>query len=328
MLTVRIHFASLWSSPFLSRARSCCRNGYGAYAAVMPTDFSSDRIPLLKRGIVYAIAHVRGGGEMGQHWYEEGKMLNKMNSVEGALNSFFLISRISFPPASSFIGTDFIACAEHLLEQNRTLPSLLAASGRSAGGVLMGATANVAGSLFKAMLVGMPFVDVINTMIGALERALASQLSCVTDPSIPLTAMEWEEWGNPLESSEVYHYMKRYSPYDNVTAQRYPHMLVTSGLYDPRVQVRDCTLLCCLPPSLSLSLSFFLTCPFQYWEPTKWVAKLRALKTDKNLLLLKTFMSAGHAGPSGRYTALRELAHDYAFVLDRLEASSSKAEKV
>ncbi|MBE7471001.1 MAG: oligopeptidase B [Anaerolineae bacterium] len=227
-------------------------HGYGAYEASMDAYFASRRLCLLERGFVFAIPHIRGGGEMGRRWYEQGKLLHKRNSF-----------------------TDFIACAEHLVVEKYTSADKLVAFGRSAGGLLMGAVTNIRPDLFKVVVAGVPFVDAINTML---------------DASIPLTTSEFEEWGNPADPT-YYAYIKSYSPYDNVEAKAYPHLLVTAGLNDPRVQ---------------------------YWEPAKWVARLRALKTDQNVLLLKTEMSAGHSGPSDRYAYLREWAFTYAFILDRL----------
>ena len=189
---------------------------------------------------------------MGRHWYEQGKMFHKCNTF-----------------------TDFIACAEHLIAEQYTSSQKLAIFGRSAGGLLMGTVTNMRPDLFKVVVAQVPFVDVINTML---------------DPSIPLTTAEYKEWGNPNNKAE-YDYIKTYSPYDNVQAKAYPHILVTAGWNDPRVQ---------------------------YWEPAKWTAKLRALKTDNNVLLLKIDMSAGHGGPSGRYEHLKETAFTYAFILNRL----------
>ncbi len=222
--------------------------GYGAYGVSIDPSFSSSRLSLLNRGFVYAIAHVRGGGEMGRYWYEDGKLLKKKNT-------FY----------------DFIDCAEYLIKQKFTNPEKLVVSGGSAGGLLMGAVNNFRPDLFKVVLAHVPFVDVLNTML---------------DPTLPLTVIEYEEWGNPHQK-EYYFYIKSYSPYDNVEAKNYPNMLVTAGLNDPRVS---------------------------YWEPAKWVAKLRDLKTDHNLLLLKTKMGAGHSGASGRYDYLKDLAFEYAFV--------------
>ncbi len=223
--------------------------GYGSYGYSFDPGFDSRRVSLLERGFVLAIAHIRGGSEMGRSWYESGKFLHKKNT---------------------FI--DFIACAEYLIEAGYTDPAKLAITGRSAGGLLMGAVLNLRPDLFAAAIAGVPFVDVVTTML---------------DPTIPLTAPEWEEWGNPTDP-EFYAYMKSYSPYDNLEAKAYPPLLVTAGLNDPRVQ---------------------------YWEPAKWVARLRVTKTDDNPLLLKTNMGAGHSGASGRYDYLRETAFDYAFLL-------------
>jgi oligopeptidase B len=223
--------------------------GYGSYGVTIDPGFRSNIISLLDRGFTFAIAHIRGGGEMGRAWYEQGKYLHKKNTF-----------------------TDFIAAAEHLIAQGYTRPERLAIMGRSAGGLLMGAVTNLRPDLFRAVVAGVPFVDVINTMM---------------DPSIPLTVMEYEEWGNPNDP-DYYAYMKSYSPYDNLAPVDYPAILATAGLNDPRVQ---------------------------YWEPAKWVAKLRRTKTDANLLLLKTNMGAGHAGASGRFDYLKELALEYAFIL-------------
>ena len=226
--------------------------GYGSYGASYPVAFSSSRLSLLDRGVVFAIAHIRGGTEMGRKWYEDGKFLQKKNTF-----------------------TDFIACAEFLIEQKWTSSDRLAISGGSAGGLLMGAVMNMRPDLFKVVVADVPFVDVLTTIL---------------DTSLPLSAIEWEEWGNPNEKV-YYDYIKSYSPYDNVEAKDYPDTLITAGLNDSRVK---------------------------YWEPAKWTAKLRELKTDNNILLLKTNMGAGHGGASGRYESLKELAFDYAFVLDRL----------
>ncbi|HYM10675.1 MAG TPA: S9 family peptidase [Bryobacterales bacterium] len=227
--------------------------GYGSYGISSEPGFSSDRLSLLDRGFIYAIAHVRGGGEMGRPWYEDGKLLHKKNTF-----------------------TDFIACAERLIADKYTSSERLVIYGGSAGALLMGAVVNRRPDLFKVVIAKVPFVDVVNTML---------------DETIPLTVTEFEEWGNPKDS-KYYEYIKSYSPYDNVRAQAYPDMLITAGLNDPRVS---------------------------FWEPAKWTAKLRRLKTDHNLLLLKTNMGAGHGGASGRYDRLRETALEYAFVLDRLE---------
>ncbi len=226
--------------------------GYGSYGMSMDPTFSGTRLPLLDRGIVYVVAHVRGGAEMGYSWYENGKFLAKKNTF-----------------------TDFVDAARDLIRRGYTAPHRLAAQGRSAGGLLMGAVVNLAPDLFQVVVPGVPFVDVMSTM---------------TDASIPLTSLEWDEWGNPA-NPEFYWYMKSYSPYDNVEAKAYPHMLVLTGLNDPRVA---------------------------YWEPAKWVARLRDTKTDNNILLLKTHMGAGHGGSSGRYNRLKEAAAEYAFILDKL----------
>lgn len=225
---------------------------YGSYGATTEPTFNSNRLSLLDRGAVYAIAHVRGGQEMGRRWYDDGKMLKKMNT-------FF----------------DFIDVADHLVKERYTSADRLVAHGGSAGGLLMGAVANLRPDLFKAVVADVPFVDVINTML---------------DASIPLTAQEWEQWGNPAVK-EHYDYMKKYSPYDNVERKKYPWLLVMSGINDSRVA---------------------------YWEPTKWVAKLRATKTDTNPLYLKMNMGGGHGGSSGRYDRLREQAFRYAFMLEAM----------
>ena len=229
--------------------------GYGAYGVSYDPSFSSSNLSLLDRGMIVAIAHVRGGEEMGRAWYEGGKLLHKRHTF-----------------------TDFIAAAEHLVAEGFTAPDRLAIIGGSAGGLLMGAVTNLRPDLFRAVVAEVPFVDVVNTML---------------DASLPLTVIEYDEWGNPNEA-ESYRYIRSYSPYDNVTAQAYPHMLVTAGLNDPRVA---------------------------YWEPAKFTARLRALKTDANRLLLKTNMGAGHGGASGRWDFLREVAFKYAFVLDVMETS-------
>ena len=224
---------------------------YGAYGHIIEPTFSSSRLSLLDRGFVYAIAHVRGGQDMGRAWYDNGKMFGKMNS--------FL---------------DFIDCAECLVRERYSSTDHMVAHGGSAGGLLMGAVANLRGDLFHAIVADVPFVDVINTML---------------DPSIPLTAQEWEQWGNPADAA-AYAYMRTYSPYDNVRCGAYPRMLVTSGVNDSRVA---------------------------FWEPVKWVAKLRASKTDSNPLLLKMNMGAGHGGSTGRYERLKEIAFRCAFMIDQ-----------
>jgi oligopeptidase B len=225
---------------------------YGSYGSSTDPTFSSANLSLLDRGVVFAIAHIRGGQEMGRWWYDQGKMLNKKNTF-----------------------TDFIATAEHLVNERWTSRERLAIRGGSAGGLLMGVVANMRPDLFRVVVADVPFVDVINTM---------------ADASIPLTTGEWVQWGNPANETE-YRYMLSYSPYDNVERKAYPTMLVTTGLNDPRVA---------------------------YWEPAKWVAKMRTMKTDDNLLVLRTNMGAGHGGSSGRYDALRETAFRYAFILHQL----------
>jgi oligopeptidase B len=223
--------------------------GYGSYGIVVDSNFGSARLSLVDRGFIFAVAHVRGGMDLGWGWYENGKLLNKQNTF-----------------------TDFIACAEYLVDQNYTEKGRIIASGGSAGGMLMGAVANLRPDLFKAIVADVPFVDVLNTML---------------DDTLPLTTMEYNEWGNPNEKS-FYDYIKSYSPYDNVKRQDYPHMLITGGISDPRVT---------------------------YWEPAKWTARLRDSKTDSNLLLLKIHMDSGHGGASGRFDRLKEVALEYAFAL-------------
>jgi len=227
--------------------------GYGSYGASMDPSFDSNRLSLLDRGFVYAIGHIRGGSEMGRAWYENGKMLNKRNTF-----------------------TDFIACAEHLIAEKFTRTERLAIMGRSAGGLLVGACLTMRPDLFGAVIAGVPFVDVMNTM---------------SDPTIPLTTFEYDQWGNP-DDKEYFDYMMSYSPYDNIRAANYPHILVTTGLNDPRVA---------------------------YWEPAKFTAKLRELKTDDKTLLLKTNFDAGHAGASGRYDYLKEVAFEYIFLIEKLQ---------
>lgn len=230
----------------------CYLYGYGAYGSTEDPWFSTSRPSLLDRGFVFAVAQVRGGGEMGRMWYENGKFLKKKNTF-----------------------TDFIACGNYLVEKGYTSHDKMAIGGGSAGGLLIGAVVNMAPELAEVAVADVPFVDVLNTML---------------DETIPLTAIEWEEWGNPKDE-EYFHYMRSYSPYDNVEPKTYPHMLITAGLNDPRVQ---------------------------YWEPAKWTAKLRATKTDTNDLLFKTVMEGGHFGQSGRYSHIREVAFEWAFVLDKL----------
>jgi oligopeptidase B len=236
----------------------CVLYGYGSYEVSMDPWFSVLRLPLLDRGFVFAIAHVRGGGECGRSWYDDGKLLHKRNTF-----------------------TDFIACAQHICDQQYTSVEHLAARGGSAGGLLVGAIVNIAPEQFRAVLAEVPFVDALNTIL---------------DPTLPLTVMEWEEWGNPIESADVFAYMKSYSPYENVDAKGYPAILATAGLNDPRVR---------------------------YHEPAKWVAKLRATKTDGHPLFLKTEMGSGHGGPSGRYDAWRDQAFSLAFLIDALEAPTA-----
>jgi oligopeptidase B len=236
----------------LDAARPLLLNGYGAYGLSYDPAFSSNTLSLLDRGFVVGIAHVRGGEEMGRKWYEDGKLLNKRNTF-----------------------SDFIACAEHLVTQGYTARDRMAINGGSAGGLLMGAVTNMRPDLFRVIVAEVPFVDVVNTML---------------DATLPLTVIEYDEWGNPNDPA-AYAYMRSYSPYDNVERKDYPSILVTAGLNDPRVA---------------------------YWEPAKWTARLRASKTDDNRLLLKTNMGAGHGGPSGRFDFLREIAFKYAFMLDVL----------
>lgn len=223
---------------------------YGSYGYTIDPYFSTSRLSLLDRGFVYVICHIRGGQYMGREWYENGKMLKKMNTF-----------------------TDFVACSKFLIEQKYTSANHLYAQGGSAGGLLMGVITNLAPELYNGIVSQVPFLDVVTTML---------------DETIPLTTGEFDEWGNP-KNKEYYDYMLSYSPYDNLTARDYPNILITSGFHDSQVQ---------------------------YWEPTKYVAKLRTLKTDKNKLFLDTNMDAGHGGASGRYEALKEVAKVYAFLLD------------
>ncbi len=224
--------------------------GYGSYGSSMSATFSAARVSLLDRGFVYAIAHIRGGQEMGRSWYDDGKLLKKKNTF-----------------------TDFIDCASYLIAENYTAPERLFAQGGSAGGLLIGAVINMRPDLFKGIVTRVPWVDVVTTML---------------DADIPLTTSEYDEWGNPNDKV-YYDYMLSYSPYDQVSAQDYPHILITTSLHDSQVQ---------------------------YWEPAKWTAKLRALKTDDNLLIIKTDMKAGHGGASGRFKRYRDTAFNYAFLLD------------
>jgi oligopeptidase B len=224
--------------------------GYGSYGASMDPYFSSVRLSLLDRGFVFAIAHIRGGQEMGRQWYEDGKLLKKKNTF-----------------------TDFIACGEYLIEENYTSKSHLYAQGGSAGGLLMGAVINMRPDLWNGVLAGVPFVDVVSTML---------------DESIPLTTGEFDEWGNPKDET-YYHYIKSYSPYDNIEEKEYPNLLITTGYWDSQVQ---------------------------YWEPAKWIAKLRDLRTNENQLYMYCNMDVGHGGASGRFERYKEVALEYAFLLD------------
>ncbi|HEY3119834.1 MAG TPA: S9 family peptidase [Vicinamibacteria bacterium] len=237
-------------------SRPVLLSGYGAYGFPLPVTFSSNRLSLLDRGVSFALAHVRGGGEMGKPWHDQGRLLHKKNTF-----------------------TDFVAVAEHLIRERYTSSSGLVIEGSSAGGLLMGAVVNMRPELFKAVLSRVPFVDVVNTML---------------DPSLPLTVGEYEEWGNPQQKIE-YDYINSYCPYSNLRAGAYPAMLVKTSFNDSQVM---------------------------YWEPAKYVARLRTLKRDRAPLLLKTNMAAGHGGASGRYDFLREIAFDYAFVLTQLGLTS------
>lgn len=230
--------------------------GYGAYEASMDPGFSVSRLSLLDRGFVYAVAHVRGGGELGRHWYEDGKLFAKRNTF-----------------------TDFIACARHVVETGWTSRQRLVAEGGSAGGLLMGAVANLAPDAFEGIIAEVPFVDTLTSIL---------------DPSLPLTVIEWDEWGNPLRDAEMYAYMKSYSPYENVGAQQYPAICAVTSLHDTRVL---------------------------YVEPAKWVAKLRHESAGSRQILLKTEMSAGHGGVSGRYQAWRERAWELTWIIDTAGAN-------
>jgi oligopeptidase B len=237
----------------LDGQRPVLLNAYGSYGIPSNVTFNSARLSLLDRGVIFALAHIRGGGDLGKEWHDQGRMMSKKNTF-----------------------TDFIACAKHLIKAGYTSKDRLVITGASAGGLLMGAVLNMRPDLFKAAVVGVPFVDVINTEL---------------DDTLPLTAGEWEEWGNPIKSKESFDYMLSYSPYDNVAARAYPAMLVKTSLNDSQVL---------------------------FHEPTKYVAKLRALKTDRNPLIFKVNMGAGHGGSSGRYDALHEAAFDYAFMLTEM----------
>jgi oligopeptidase B len=232
---------------------------YGSYGATTEPTFNANVLSLVDRGMAYAIAHVRGGQEMGRQWYDDGKMMKKMNTFR-----------------------DFIDVADYLVKNGYTRPDRLVANGGSAGGLLMGAVANMRPDLFRAIVADVPFVDVINTML---------------DSSLPLTAQEWEQWGNPVDRDH-YVYMRSYSPYDNVERKAYPWMLVTTSINDSQVM---------------------------YWEPAKWVAKLRAMKTDGNPLYFKIILAGGHGGSSGRYDRLREIAFRYAFMLDAVGLARSRS---
>jgi oligopeptidase B len=234
----------------LDGSAPCLLYGYGSYGFAIPAGFSTNAFSLVDRGFVYAIAHVRGGKDKGYRWYKDGKLAKKTNTFK-----------------------DFISAGRYLAEQKFTGVGHIAGKGGSAGGMLMGAVANMAPELFAGIIADVPFVDVLTTML---------------DDTLPLTPPEWPEWGNPIESADDYRTIAAYSPYDNVRAQAYPNILATGGLTDPRVT---------------------------YWEPSKWVAKLRANKTDSNLLLLKINMDAGHAGASGRFDRLKEDALSHAFAL-------------
>lgn len=231
----------------------CLLYGYGSYELTVDPWFSVPRLSLLERGVVFAIAHVRGGGELGRSWYEQGRLRSKPNTF-----------------------TDFVACAEHLVATGWAAPGRIAARGGSAGGLLMGAVTNLRPDLWRAVVAEVPFVDVVTTM---------------SDPSLPLTVTEWEEWGNPIEDPDAYRVMLSYSPYDNLTERAYPALLATAGLNDPRVG---------------------------FWEPAKWVARMRSLDTGGRPILLRTELDAGHQGPSGRYAAWRDEARIAAFVLTEL----------
>jgi oligopeptidase B len=221
---------------------------YGSYGYSMDAGFSVGRLSMLDRGFVYAMAHIRGGSEMGRHWYEDGKLFNKKNTF-----------------------TDFIDCGQAMVDEGFTTPDHMYAMGGSAGGLLVGAVMNMAPSLFNGVIAAVPFVDVINTML---------------DESIPLTTGEFDEWGNPKDKA-YFDYIMQYSPYDNVAAVDYPHTLITTGYWDSQVQ---------------------------YWEPAKWIAKLRDVKTDDNLLIMDCNMETGHGGASGRFERIKEVALEYAFM--------------
>jgi len=230
--------------------------GYGAYGMPLDAGFSIRNLSLVDRGWIWANAHVRGGSDKGWGWFLDGRKQNKPNTF-----------------------SDFIACAEHLIEEGYATKGRIAAYGGSAGGMLMGAVANMRPDLFGGIIAEVPFVDVINTML---------------DDSLPLTPPEWQEWGNPIADPQAFRTMLSYSPYDNVRAQNYPAILALAGLTDPRVT---------------------------YWEPAKWVARLRSLNTSENLIALRTNMEAGHGGAAGRFDRLKEVALSYAFAIDLVGAT-------
>ena len=236
------------SSRIVSKARPTLLYAYGSYGHSLDPYFSSIRLSLLERGFIYVIAHIRGGEDLGRQWYDDGKLLNKKNTF-----------------------TDYIDCAEYLIAEGITTTEHLYAQGGSAGGLLMGAVMNMRPDLWKGVIAQVPFVDVVSTML---------------DDTIPLTTGEYDEWGNPNEE-EYYHYIKSYSPYDQVEAKAYPNTLITTGLHDSQVQ---------------------------YWEPAKWIAKLREMRTDDNILIMDCNMETGHGGASGRFEALKETAKDFAFL--------------
>jgi oligopeptidase B len=238
----------------------CLLYGYGAYGIAMPAAFGTSRLSLVDRGFVYAIAHVRGGTEKGWRWYKDGKLARKPNTFK-----------------------DFIAAATFLAGSGLIAPDKIVAHGGSAGGLLMGAIANLRPDLFGGVIAEVPFVDALNTML---------------DDSLPLTPPEWPEWGNPITDAQAFRDILSYSPYDNVCAQAYPPTLVLAGISDPRVT---------------------------YWEPAKWVARLRATKTDRNLIILRTNMDAGHGGAAGRFDRLKEVALAYAFAVKVVGADAAKA---
>jgi oligopeptidase B len=255
---VKVPVSLVYKTALFSKtnANPILQYAYGSYGSSIDPYFSASLLSLLDRGFVYAIAHIRGGEELGRDWYEDGKLLKKMNTF-----------------------TDFTVVTKGLLALGYADPKRVYAMGGSAGGLLMGTVINIAPELYHGVVAAVPFVDVVSTML---------------DESIPLTTGEYDEWGNPNEA-EYYHYMLSYSPYDQVTTQAYPHMLVTTGLHDSQVQ---------------------------YWEPAKWVAKLRELKTDENVLLLHTDMETGHGGKSGRFQHYHDTAQEYAFMLDLAESTT------